>query len=335
MLEVMFNLEYFNNKYKNNNLNENSNKSTEIGDINNNNEKRDTSSNSNNKIGDTNSYNKIGDKNNNNNNKKKGAKEKIYSYDNQELINNNQSTLMNSSSNNENKNNGQINEQYIQTKHYLTLYSRSDKIIDQNSIKNKSSINYNITYKIIGVYTSKDKNNLEKYYTAEFIKEIHNMFISFGTNNELFIYNDSYEKISTNQTEDWIYNILYYKGKNKNETSGFIAPSKNKIYMFSEERNKSIYKTSESLNEKKLLYLFFMENNYYFLCGEKAIYLYNSLFDKLQSQNKYSIYDNVLMKSGIKIDNIFVAFKSNKIASKGKSQLLIYNYRNRKDILKE
>jgi hypothetical protein len=38
------------------------------------------------------------------------------------------------------------------------------------------------------------------------------------------------------------------------------------------------------------------------------------------------------MKSAIKINNDLLVFKSNKIASKGKSQLLLYNFRRKKDI---
>ena len=160
------------------------------------------------------------------------------------------------------------------------------------------------------------------------------MFISFGTNNELIFFRDSYEKITTCSTDDWIYNVLYYDNKT-NKTAGFAASSKKKIYIFSEEQNNSIYKTSESPTDYKLLYLFSMENSYYFSCGENAIFLYGSLFDKLQNQSKFTIHENKLMKSAIKIDNNFVAFKSNKVASKGENKLLLFNYRKKKDILED
>ena len=74
-----------------------------------------------------------------------------------------------------------------------------------------------------------------------------------------------------------------------------------------------------------------MENSYYFVCFKNTICLYSSLFDKLDNQSKFIFYENVLMKSAIKINNDFVVFKSNKIASKGMSQLLLYNYRLKRD----
>jgi len=106
---------------------------------------------------------------------------------------------------------------------YLSI-NNSDKSSSSYSNKNSTSkINLNIykSIKKIGEHTSKNykkiiKNNIKsnikckikKKYTAEFITEIQNIFISFGTNNELIFYNNLYEKISTNQTDDWIYNIL-------------------------------------------------------------------------------------------------------------------------------
>jgi hypothetical protein len=75
-----------------------------------------------------------------------------------------------------------------------------------------------------------------------------------------------------------------------------------------------------------------MECSYYFACCEKDIFLFSTLNDQLQDKSKFSIYENILMKSAIKINNDLLAFKSNKIASKGISKLLIYNYRRKKDI---
>ena len=336
MIEV-FNLEYYINKYKDFNINENSNKSTEIGDTNNNNKNGDT--NNKNKIEDTNKDNKIeytnknnNIKNTNSNNTKTGIKEKIISNTNQESEKNTQLTLMNSSAKNENTNKSESNKgkEGIKSAHYLTLTHKVDNIITQESINNKSTNNYKVTYKIIGEYINTEKNN---YSTAEFITEIKDIFISFGTTNDIFIYNDSYEKISIIHTDDWIYNILYNNNKTNNkEASGFVASSKKNIYIFKEEKNKSIYKASDNPTEKNLIYLSSIENTYYFACCEDTVFLYNSMFEELQNKTKYSIYENKLMKSAIKIDHNFIAFKSNKIVSKGVSQILIYNYRNKKDI---
>ena len=76
--------------------------------------------------------------------------------------------------------------------------------VGQNSSSQKSNITINSTFrrtiKKIGehIYSNKDKNIIKKKYTAEFITEIKNIFVSGGTNNELVIYNYSYGKISSN-----------------------------------------------------------------------------------------------------------------------------------------
>ena len=282
MIEV-FNLEYYINKYKDFNLNGNSNKSTEIGDTNNN--------------------NKIEDTNNNNNNTKTETKEKIISDINQESEQNNQLTLKNSSAKNENtnisesnKSKKEIKESTYKSNSYFSYDYKTDRSIVQDSINNSSSIKYKINYKIIGEYISTEKNNLTKYSTAEFITEIQNIFISFGSTNELFIYNDSYEKISTICTNEWIYNVLCNNNKaNNKEIPDFVASSKKNIYIFTEEKNKSLYKTSENPTENNLLYLSSIENTYFFACGENTVFLYNSLFEELQYKTKYSIYENKLM----------------------------------------
>ena len=196
--------------------------------------------------------------------------------------------------------------------------------IGQNSSSQKSNITINSTFrrtiKKIGehIISDKDKNINKKKYTAEFITEIKNIFVSGGTNNELIIYNDSYGKIFSNQTDDWIYNVLENENKISKALS-YLACSKKKIYVYSE-----FNKTNVIQIENNLLYLFFMECNYYFACCEKDIFLFSALADQLQNKSKFSIYENILMKSAIKINNDLLVFKSNKIASKGISQLILY-----------
>ena len=191
--------------------------------------------------------------------------------------------------------------------------------------KQENSVNkYNISNSVkkIGEHIG----NIKQKYTAEFITEIQDIFISCGTNNELIIYDDSYSKIISYQNEDWIYNAFEFKNK-INKTLNFLAYTKKKIYVYSES-----YKISEISMENNLLYLLFMESSYYFSCCENNVFLYNGFLDKLQYQNKFRIYENKLIKSAIKINYDLVAFKSNKIVSKGISNLLIFNLGTKKDI---
>ena len=84
----------------------------------------------------------------------------------------------------------------------------------------------------------KEKKNIQ----LNFITEIENNFISYGANNEFIIYNDSYEKIFSFQTKEWIYNILVYNNKiNKIVDLLLLISSKEKINIYSKEKNKYEY----------------------------------------------------------------------------------------------
>ena len=243
------------------------------------------------------------------------------------MSNNNLNSSSNKDSNSYFNNNG-LNNKNNESK---DISGKSNQI--NSSQNSKDPIEYIVCQlpKKIGEHTISKKNTLKKKYTAEFITEIQDIFISFGTNNEIIIYNNSYDKISSNETEDWIYNVLNYKSQN-NKILNLLGTSKELIYTFSEDKNQSKYKSNKSPSENNLLYFLNMESNYYFGCCENNVFLYSGILDKLPIKTKFIIYENVLMKSAIKINNDLLVFKSNKIASKGKSQLLLYNFRNKKDI---
>jgi len=224
---------------------------------------------------------------------------------------------------------GILNQQYMSSQSSNSSYQNSNSsyqisnnIIDSIICKSIKKIGEHTISKI-------HKKNREKKYTAELISEIQNIFISYGTNNKLIIYDDSYEKICSLQTREWIYNILYYKSK-INKAVDIIASSKKKLYIYNKIKNK--YELmNELIIENNLLYLLSM-GTYYISCCENTVFLCASLFDKLQGISKISIYENILMKSAIKINDNLIVFKSNKIASKGKSQLFLYNFRIKLDI---
>ena len=324
--EVMFNYEYYNNKYKmeNNNLNEE--KLTQIDDSDSNNKNNKT-------IKILANPDIVNDAATNNNST-------VYESTNENKSKKSKNTNVNNikSNKNEIKNNG------ISKKSDITNTDFNRKENNKSNNREISGLNNNGSSKSKGtiistfrnlikkisdhIISSKDKNNIKKKYTAEFITEIKNIFVSGGTNNELITYNDSYGKIVSNQTDDWVYNSILSDNK-MNKALNFLASTKKKIYVFSEST-----KIGENENpiENNLLYLLFMEGSYYFACCENGVFLYNSLTDKLQIKNKFTIYQNILMKSAIKINVDLLVFKSNKIASKGISKLLLFNFRNKKDI---
>ena len=344
--EVMFNYEYYNNIYKIKDKNLNEEKLTQIDDSDSNikNNKtvqkyanpdivNDTTTNNNSTLmASTNKSTQNIKINSNENNQKSTKKESVKKglnernrnsqniNENKKEINNNKKSQINKYTNNDFNLNGNASALKNITNNNGSSQKSKGTIIStfKNSIKKISD----------HIISSKDKNDIKKKYTAEFITEIQNIFVSGGTNNELITYNDSYGKIFSNQTDDWVYNAILSDNK-VNKSLIFLASTKKKIYTFSESTKIS---ENENLIENNLLYLLFMEGSYYFACCENGVFLYSSLTDKLQNKNKFTIFPNILMKSAIKINVDLLVFKSNKIASKGISKLLLFNFRNKKDI---
>ena len=348
ILEVMFNSEYYNTIFKTKDINldedKSNNKSTEI------------DSDSNSTITKTDSIKKVNStaiydssnssqstlidssiKNEDTLEEEKDTKNIINNSNEDKIKSNNEESnnnlnisnkVSNSDSNSDYLNNNKNNNNGL--KDITNNDSQNSNYSSQNS---NSSINYKICQftKIIGEHIISKKKSLRKKYTAELITEINDIFISYGTNNVVIIYNNSYEGITYNEIEDWIYSFLDYKSQN-NKTLNFLGSSKKYIYIFSLEQNESKYKSSKAQIKQNLLYLLKMESSYYFACCKNTVFLFSSFLDKLQMYNEFKIYENILTKSAIKINNDLIIFKSNKIASKGKSQLLLYNFRSKKDI---
>jgi len=336
--EVMFNYEYYNNIYKIKDKNLNEEKLTQIDDSDSNikNNKtvqkyanpdivNDTTTNNNSTLmASTNKSTQNIKINSNENNQKSTKKESVKKglnernrnsqniNENKKEINNNKKSQINKYTNNDFNLNGNASALKNITNNNGSSQKSKGTIIStfKNSIKKISD----------HIISSKDKNDIKKKYTAEFITEIQNIFVSGGTNNELITYNDSYGKIFSNQTDDWVYNAILSDNK-VNKSLIFLASTKKKIYTFSESTKIS---ENENLIENNLLYLLFMEGSYYFACCENGVFLYSSLTDKLQNKNKFTIFPNILMKSAIKINVDLLVFKSNKIASKGISKLLLF-----------
>jgi len=202
------------------------------------------------------------------------------------------------------------------------------------STKENSVFNFNICKSVekIGQHIISDKK-CKKKYTAEFIIEIEDSFISCGTNNKFNVYNYFYENTSSKESEDWIYNIaLTSKGNNiivKDNNKIFLASSKKAInyYYYYKKNFGSLGWVNKIPFENNLLYLLYMEGSIYLLCCENNVYICSNLFDILNQSIHFLIYENVLIKSAIKINNDLVVLKSNKIVSKGMSKLLIFNSR--------
>ena len=339
IFEIILNSEYYNKfKIKDINLNEDksNNKSTEMSDENSKNIRNDSikEMNSSSSLDSTNSLqaNLKDSSISNENTIKEEDKDTQNDIINSNEDNNKSNMEASNNLNSSNKNSDSCTQNDYLNNNNKAKIDQKEITENNNNQHSKVSINPKIcnTIRNIGEYI---KDTSKKKYTAELITEIQNIFLSCGTNNELIIYNESYEKICKLKKENWIFNALDYKNKIKKNLQ-FLASSKDNIYIFSEEQSKSQYKSTPVKMENHCLYFLYMEGSYYFSCCENDVFLHSALLDNLQFQKEFPIYNNVLMKSAIKINDNLVIFKSNKIASKGMSQLLLFNFRNKKDIPK-
>ena len=200
----------------------------------------------------------------------------------------------------------------------------------KKKLYNKADIiNYRFfyLYKIIGHHKTDKVNKNKNNYTAEFFLEIKDGFISGGTNDVLYIYNKSYKKVMKIKEVDNIINHVFQK-ISENEILTII-PNKNIIFFYiidiEEKRLTQIYKKSNKdigINiPLEFLFILKESNNNFYLCCKNSIQYYPDVLIPIRKPiTKTIAIDSV--KSGVKIYNNFIAFKSCKIVN---SILKFYN----------
>ena len=168
----------------------------------------------------------------------------------------------------------------------------------------------------------------DKKYTVEFIKQLGKYFF-IGYNKTLFIYDDTYY-LKKEQKMEWIFNIINIKEKNEfNEGKldiSICTRDNIKFYRCKEGGDFRVIK--ELSNNIKQLYLMKRANlNEYYICTIDNAVLIN---DENKGE-EYKIFEeeNFLTKSGIIINKNLMIFKLNKIVSKGKDKIKLYNYTNK------
>ena len=180
-----------------------------------------------------------------------------------------------------------------------------------------------------------DKKN--KNYNIDFIKEISDIFICYGANINLIVYNKEYKNISKKENiSNYIYNVFELKDENGKENNkkilNLLISSKKILYLYTLDKkniNKGLkYKTEFNLLNKgiysKILSLIQINNKFLF-CNENEVIMLNDIFSKTIQIKRTHMYYNLFIKGIIKINEYLLLFKSNKIASKGKDELLFYN----------
>ena len=191
-----------------------------------------------------------------------------------------------------------------------------------------------------------DNKEIQIPKTAEFITEMitekNQFYISAGTNNELIIYDREF-KIkryfkNIKNYQDWTYNLLEFK-KEKDKLL-IMASSKTSIYLFSIDSNFQISIIQEGFLFENYSSNYLIEipvsnnkdSNTYFSCCEDKVILLNNIFSKIVQIREDLIFDKIVMKCGIKINDKIIVFKSNRVISKGDDKLIFFNYLSKKKI---
>ena len=210
--------------------------------------------------------------------------------------------------------------------------SRNEISCGNNVQNNNNKLKRNELYKkeifkfikIIGNHNKiiEDKNIIKKYskkYTADFIKEINIGFVSAGANNEIIIYNKSFEKLYTKNFDSSINNICELKILKK---YGLIVCLKNNLY-FLDLNNYSLKEMNyENSKKSNFSYLLKIDESDYIICNEKEVIYYSDLFSDIVTTNK-NIVKIESVESTIKINNNYSALKVCNICSK-KHEIIFY-----------
>ena len=203
-----------------------------------------------------------------------------------------------------------LNGNNINNSSWPTL--KSDKKIE--------TIQYKQKYEIFDIL-KKEKNGKK---TVEFIKQIGKFYI-FGFNNSLIIYDES-NKYKKQIKDKWVYNIINIKQSNEEKIEITIC-TRNSIETYRYEKGVIRYSKVMFENLNSLFLIKRDNSNEYYICTTDNVLL------GLDEENRktYNIFDEeiILTKSGIKLNDNLIIFKSNKVASKGKDKLKIYNYKNK------
>ena len=175
-----------------------------------------------------------------------------------------------------------------------------------------------------------------KKYTVEFITQLGKYFF-IGFNITLFIYDEN-KNLKKERKIEWINNIINIKER-KESNEGKLDISictRDKIKFFKCKEEDIIDLKKELSKNLKPLYLMKRDNlNEYYICmKDNAVLISNENSGKV-----YKIFseEDFMTKSGIILNNNIMIFKSNKVISKGKDKIKLYNFqiKNISDILQE
>ena len=150
--------------------------------------------------------------------------------------------------------------------------------------------------------------------------------ISFGTENKIFIFNDSLTIIDKINLNSWVYSLECnsFNNDNDNDTLSIIVCTKKEILTIYFSKD-NLINNHLSLKRGSFNFLLKVQNNKYFICEEKFVSMEKEGFNILNTINFFKCFEGYY-REGIKLNDNLVAFTSNKVVSRGEDKLIIYDY---------
>ena len=240
-------------------------------------------------------------------------------------ISDNNVNSVNSLSNNKNN---ISNIKLLSSNNNNSLFNNDSSSVNKSNTHKNDILSFFEKVKCINMNTRPDnqvvKLSKEKNISIDDILKVNNNFVCYGKNSNIIIYNRKYEK--NNKSKEKIKDINNIsEGEQINENKEIIICSRKEIlkYDLNKEGNLRFKEKYNAINKnetEKLDVIFAIEfSGKYFFCDEKEISYSGDIFP-----NKKNIL-NILIKCIIKINEQLIAFKSNRVASKGKDKLIFYN----------
>ena len=235
-----------------------------------------------------------------------------------------------------NKSNIAKNENIQQDFIYSPIFfsENSIDIIKEKQKNDNKDYSFLKFYKVI--YNIGKKNSISKKQkilpndTIDDIKEIGKIIICYGTMDKFLKFNEDYNNFEEKEVRDWINNIFGIKSDN---TFDIIICTKKKIFLYHLDKENLIKKKDSKVKiEGNLLFLIEIKNNEFYCCSEYETKYLTNFFSAINDNTTILNNKNVFFKSGIKIYDFLLIFKSNKIATIGKDKLFFYNILSRKEI---
>ena len=178
---------------------------------------------------------------------------------------------------------------------------------------------------IVPIKVINKKENL-----AYFLMELNNgLFISYGKENKLIVYDYKYISHEIKQLKESIYNISEKQSNNANITEIIVCCSYN-IYLIYLDNKKCQFFFFEKyeISNMHFFLCYELKKNHYVISGETSTIYCEDFFINKNSKSKFEnieVLNNDVFRSGIKINDNIVALSSNSVIKHGQDNLSFYN----------